>query len=332
MRVLLLVSIFLVPLFGFSEEIPRGKGILIQNYSIVSDTKKSDVPLSKCRIIGNVRNGQSNIRGAIVSTLDRTKVGETDSLGNYEFYVSVGDTSIFCFAKGFSEIVLWDYEFKGGHEVVINFFPYEDQMIQVVDKPVIYMYSESTIKASVEIGFGGDLTFTYPKYNNGWRVGVSESGITHQGRSYPYLFWEGETRHLAYQSNEGFVIKTDTVVTFLERMLGRMSFNDKEKTDFITFWAPRMVTKDYAFVQFVVDENYSEQIATIALSPEPDNLKRVFMMFSLSNENLAYLHPEEQVVEPFNRGGFTVLEWGGSEISDLIDLISFQGKQKLEEH
>ena len=53
------------------------------------------------------------------------------------------------------------------------------------------------------------------------------------------------------------------------------------------------------------------QIAPMNITPKPDSLLRVFMVF---RELDAPMSLPEQKIEPFVRKGFTVVEWGGSEI------------------
>ena len=49
----------------------------------------------------------------------------------------------------------------------------------------------------------------------------------------------------------------------------------------------------------------------MTITPEPDSLLRVFMVFRELEEPVSI---PEQTFEPFEREGFTVVEWGGSEI------------------
>lgn len=45
-----------------------------------------------------------------------------------------------------------------------------------VRKPVIYLYPEETTEVSVLLDFNGELTTTYPAYDNGWRVVAEPDG------------------------------------------------------------------------------------------------------------------------------------------------------------
>ena len=115
------------------------------------------------------------------------------------------------------------------------------------------------------MNYHGDLTFTYPKLDEIWKVSVDGNGIDCDGKKFPYLFWEGEIEQLSFNSSkegviDGELIKGAETVIFLEKKLDELSFNDKEKTDFITFWAPRMISSNFVMIQFILDQEYESQI------------------------------------------------------------------------
>ena len=56
------------------------------------------------------------------------------------------------------------------------------------------------------------------------------------------------------------------------------------------------------------------------IEPKPDSVLRVF----LSIKKLDYLvNVEEQKLERFERKGFSVVEWGGSDINDEIKEVDY---------
>ncbi|MBK9191013.1 MAG: hypothetical protein IPM77_05555 [Crocinitomicaceae bacterium] len=91
------------------------------------------------------------------------------------------------FAKGYDEVIIWNYKFKSQHVVNIDFYAYDNYNMIEVDKPVIYCYSEKEINAEIRIQPEGEMTFTYPEYNDGWFVKVDENGISDHvtGKNYP---------------------------------------------------------------------------------------------------------------------------------------------------
>jgi len=171
-----------------------------------------------------------------------------------------------------------------------------------------------------------NVTFTYPQYKESWTVKIGANGsiqdLTSQ-KNYPYLFWEGETKNLRYQAENkivnGQLVKTDTLVNYLETSLTKLGLNEKEQTDFITFWAPSILAKDFVFIQFLIDEEYDELVAGLSVNPTPDSRRRIFMQFTLLENNFVPFEYSTQEFSSFKRSGFTLIEWGGSEIDFLTD-------------
>lgn len=60
-------------------------------------------------------------------------------------------------------------------------------------KPVIYLYPEKKTAVTVKLNYAGELTCTYPAYNDGWKVSASPDGTLTDaaGQTYNYLYWEG---------------------------------------------------------------------------------------------------------------------------------------------
>ena len=289
-------------------------------YEVVSDVYDPAIPKGTCIVGGQVLFSQKGLENSLISTLDFEKQAVTDTSGMFRLVLSENDSSIFFFHTGYSESVIYNYNFKSQHAVTIKFYAQINYIQTIVDKPVIYCYSDEPIEASIFLEPRSELTFTYPKIeNNTWDFSLNKNGIQHNNQAYPYLFWEGKTDVLTYKSNEigqleGYLVKTDTVVSFLENKLNNFGFNQTEKADFITFWGPRMIQENYAFVQFITDMDYEKLIAGIKIEPIPNSMFRLFMMFTpieSPNTNFEIIEPE---ITSFPRSGFTVLEWGGAEI------------------
>ena len=87
----------------------------------------------------------------------------------------------------------------------------------VFAKPVIYLYPEQEIEVSVQLDYDGELTCTYPAYEDGWSVTAQPDGtLTDEaGKQYSYLFWEGET-DIEYDMSRGFVVKGSDTAEFLQ--------------------------------------------------------------------------------------------------------------------
>lgn len=224
----------------------------------------------------------------------------------------------------FNEITTQSIHIDSGFRTVIAFQFQPIQIREVYLKPVIYLYPEKEQQTTVQLQPNGKFSFTYPLYKeNGWKGTAHPDGqFTIDGKNYPYLFWEGINTQSQSGINysTGFVVNSNEVTAFLEEKLTAMGLNDQEKTDFITFWGPRMTQAGKGFVQFLFNEEYNE-IATINVSPQPDAIFRVYMLFT-PLENTVELSPAPQEIKSVNRKGFTVIEWGGSEITYKETLVN----------
>lgn len=183
--------------------------------------------------------------------------------------------------------------------------------VSAARKPVIYLYPEVRTEISVDLKYDGELTVTYPTYNDGWTVTAEPDGtLTNHadGREYSYLFWEGEG-YGEMDFSEGFVVKGEDTVPFLQDKLSEMGMTPREYNEFIVYWLSYMQDNPYNLISFQWD-NYAES-AKLNITPEPDNMLRVFMAFKALGEPVEV---PEQELPVLNREGFTVVEWGGTEV------------------
>lgn len=178
----------------------------------------------------------------------------------------------------------------------------------VFDKPVIYLYPEKTTDISVKLDFDGYFTETIPPYRDGWHVIASPDGqlTADDGKTYPYLFWEG-VPNKEFTITEGFCVAGNKTREFFETILPEIGLAEKEYTEFIEYWLPNMENNEYNLIQFY-GEQYLEA-AKLDVTPAPDSVLRVFMAYRSSDE---YVSLAEQTFTPFVRTGFTVVEWGGT--------------------
>jgi len=188
----------------------------------------------------------------------------------------------------------------------------------IMDKPVIYCYPKEKTNIHIELGLKGDMLFTYPTYNNGWDVIAHPDGTMYSCEiPFRYLFWEGETKinYTTTRWNEGSIVDKNELLPFLENSLTQMGMNSQEQQDFITYWYPLMAKNEKNYVHFVFNEEYDEY-ASIKITPVPDNMLRVYMLWtSVTDINENQL--EKQKIPGLKRDGFTLVEWGGSELPQL---------------
>lgn len=310
----LLAFIIVLPLWA-EKEVEIGPG-----YSVVSIEKDKSIKKGKVLIEGNVKMFSSNLPFENVAVGTNSIQVKTDSLGNFSLLAEASDTLFYCFARSWSEVYVVHPDFmKSQHHVVIQ--AYLNRSNNMMRKPVLYLYSQKDLMVDIEVRPKGEFTFTYPEYSNGWTFEVSEKGILDPltNKKYPYLFWEAETDDLFFEWSqsgiEGAIVATDSLIDYFEYVLTELGLNQTEKTDFITFWAPILSQKKYVFLQFLVDDAYTKNIAEMNMSPSPDAIRRVYLLASpLTNPQEIDIPIVPQNLSGFERNGFTVVEWGGTEL------------------
>ena len=183
-------------------------------------------------------------------------------------------------------------------------------------KPVIYLYPEQETKVNVQLSFNGTLTSTYPTLpSEGWTVTAQPDGTLtdEEGRSYRYLFWEG-VANVDWKQDSGFLVKAEDAREFLEESLTQLGLNELEQNDFITYWLPKLEKNGESFVTFAA-EQYTDN-AVLTVTPQPDSVLRVQMLISKVDDSnrAAFQKLLEQELPRFEREGFVLVEWGGTDL------------------
>jgi len=182
----------------------------------------------------------------------------------------------------------------------------------LVAKPIIYFYPEEPTELSVKLSLNGKLTCTYPAHGeNGWQNFTAYPNGTlvfPDGKEYYALYWEG-TQISDWDFSKGFCVRGEDTAEFLEWALKEQGLNAREANEFIVYWLPLMQDNVYNVISFQTDK-YTEG-AVLTFSQEPDSLLRLFMAYYASEEAVEIT---PQTFEPFQREGFTVVEWGGTKV------------------
>lgn len=303
----------------FCEE----KGV-IEPYKIESENYDESIPKGKFKISGIVYYGFGKNKEILVGAkISTSTFNGTMSDFDGKFSLLISDTAKIVEVSyvGIGKLSLDFSKFRNGKHYLLSIFCYEVQDFSL--KPVIYAYSEKEIEASIELNYAGNLTFTYPEINdNKWNFKTKKDGTIsfENGKNYPYLFYEGllsEKLHFKQKNGKYFgnIVQQDSLIPFLETTLINLGLNEKEQADFITFWGPKMTVFENVFVQILIDEDY-DQIAILKINPKPDNIRRIYLIYSEIKDKKSFFY-ETQNFYTFNRNGFTVLEWGGSELNKL---------------
>ncbi|KIM37626.1 hypothetical protein M413DRAFT_30812 [Hebeloma cylindrosporum] len=193
-----------------------------------------------------------------------------------------------------------------------------------------------------------------------WRVRTHSNGDLTElttGLDVAYLFWEahtdatlplsppaspilGESRrglvenfnpNEAALNNENSVVMPVAKITpYLDKALGSFGLHTEARTSFITYWLPSMLKHKHLAFRFLPQASY-EKAAPLEISPSPDVIARVFMIFqgvpeeelhgwaaasSRASEDVAYWRKVVGVdlERTLNANLFRVLEWGGMEV------------------
>lgn len=200
----------------------------------------------------------------------------------------------------------------------------EVEVNPVTAKPVIYLYPQKETQVNVKLDFNGNLSSTYPLYpKEGWTVKAEPNGnlTDKEGRSYRYLFWEG-VADVNWKQESGFLVKSEEAQMFLEKTLTHLGLNELEQNDFITYWLPKLQSNQESFISFATQQ-YTDA-AKLTVTPKPDSVLRVQMLLTKVDEHNRekYAKLPKQKLPTFDRKGFVVVEWGGTDLSSDPEKIN----------
>ncbi|KAI4522935.1 hypothetical protein K525DRAFT_283243 [Schizophyllum commune Loenen D] len=230
-------------------------------------------------------------------------------------------------------------------------------------KPVIYLYAPQPIEATVRLSLVDDWAFSavYPvvpvKGTDAgqqleWRVQTRHDGTLlelNTGLEVAYLYWEADpppspvltapaTRHKEVftpgMSNlcdeDSVLLAVSNITPYLDAALKFMGLHTEARTSFITYWLPSILKYDFVALRFVEQAAY-ERAAPLEVTPAPDVVTRVFMLFrgvgkvDLGRWAKALARADEpasrwrdvvgaQLDKTLNASLFRVIEWGGMEV------------------
>ena len=194
----------------------------------------------------------------------------------------------------------------------------------VTYKPIIYLYPEETTKVNVSLENPNLLTHTYPKYdeNTGWNVIAEPTGnlkyLNNDKEQNLYaLYWEGNSANDKKIEDDGFIVKGEDTIEFLEEKLALLGLNEREAEEFIVYWLPQMEDNKYNYIRFETREEIDYNMP-LNITPQPDALIRIVMDWceidSESEANRLSHNIKEQELTTPERAGFVAVEWGGSKI------------------
>lgn len=232
------------------------------------------------------------------STGQPVTVFTTDSQGRFSVEL----------AEGFYWFVFYEGSQQHMEEALV-YSSYQDFLFpafEIMLKPNIYLYPETTINLTVTLEFpsGGGVIDSDPDYVDGWQITVEPTGLI--DGLYEYLFYESVQPDYG-QYEAGWVVARGDLEAFFRTNLAQTGFVQNEIDDFIEYWIPRLIEDPY----FAIYPQYSEQLdrmVRLNFSQPPDNLIRLIYAVRGLADNFLQLSPPQ--IPLFSRDGFTAAEWG----------------------
>ena len=180
-------------------------------------------------------------------------------------------------------------------------------------KPIIYVYPTEDIDVTITLSNPEDLTTTYPKYNKEWKVRALTDGtlIDKKGNKYYALYWESESNRKNSIKEDGFIVKGEDAASFLEEKLEILGLNYKEVNEFIMYWLPKLESNKYNYIRFQTMAEIDSNMG-LDINPKPDTLIRVRMEYKALDKKIKV---KEQKLSRVERQGYTVVEWGGTNVN-----------------
>jgi hypothetical protein len=267
-------------------------------YGVVK-MKDSDEAVPFCNII--LKQNQNTIAGAM-----------SDLEGNFKMEGEWRGEFILVFSNIGYPTLETTIQLDGPTNVQVEALMKESEVI--VLKPIIYIYPEKEQEISVRLHYKGDLLFSYPNYTeNGWKVRAEPDGTLwdEAGQEYYALFWEGKADEPIIPE-DGFVVKGTDTAKFLEEKLAYLGLNRREANEFIMFWLPRLQNNAYNLIHFA-GASYEEQ-AVLEVDPKPETSIRVMMLYQPLQSQIEFSEQDLRSLHQTRRG-YTLVEWGGSEVS-----------------
>lgn len=177
-------------------------------------------------------------------------------------------------------------------------------------KPANYFYPEEKTQIQFDVKPRGKFVYTLPEYKQGgWNFTAFPDGtLIHQGKNYPYIYWEAAIpNELIQKPEEGYVVEYNDIKSQLSQILPEIGLNNKESGDFIEYWTNQLPEKKYYFIG-IIPQSEIDSLAPVYINPKPDSILRVSLYFEPLNEKISIKAPQ---LKNFVREGYSMIEWGG---------------------
>lgn len=182
-----------------------------------------------------------------------------------------------------------------------------------VYKPIIYLYPTKPQQLSVKLGYRDKIIVSYPEYSGTWNVFAKPNGDIidiDTNKNLYSLYYESDAICKFKVEKDGFVVKRDDIVNFLEDKLSILGLTYREMEEFIIYWLPVLQKNKYNYIRFASPEEINQNMP-LEFSKQPNTLIRILMTYKGLKKPIDI---EEQKLESPARVGFVAVEWGGTEI------------------
>ena len=244
------------------------------------------------------------IPGAVVVLLGTTIGANTDMDGRYTISnVPVGTYTVQARMMGYEPKKIEKVKISAKRTTNLN----TKLKISSVEikKPNIYLYPTRKETLTVQIAPIGKITTSIPEYNTGWNVVVAPGGRIND--TYDFLFYEAVVDY-NFTFDAGWVFQRSDFDNRMNAILVAIGLNDRERGDFMDYWAKRIDWKKKYCVAYYLKRNEIDKAIPLTVSKNPESLLRVFFKFVLTDTLTTIPEPK---IDKFQRVGFSVVEWGG---------------------
>lgn len=283
---------------------------LYEKYSLENSIKNETEVF---KISGTVYDCEKlELAGVYIKNLNSKAETQSDFDGKFSIEVKLNDVLEISHVQFKSQKV----KIENKENLVVNLKAEQQIMLE---KPVIYLYPTEKTEIDIKLDVKGKLLTTFPKYDKNWEVIAEPNGQIFDkktNRYYSSLFWDGTIDFPKdhYKYDDGFIVPKEKLTEFFIEKLEYIGLNNQETNEFIQYWLPILERNKYNFIHFLANEECNE-IATLNVNPKPETTIRIYMEFyGLENRTII----KEQHLPKTERKGFTVVEWGGADVSSKI--------------
>ncbi len=287
----------------------------------LSSTKKRHPKNEKrVKITGTIYNSkEKSLSGVVISNLNEKEAFYSDLNGEYSLSAYKNDLLVYSLEGYDSRKTTVDK--AGKVNIILGGIDNRIKMGDItIKKPIIYLYPTQKTDIKIDLEFKGKLLTSFPKYDNNWSVTAYPDGRIFDNKTnrfYSSLFWDGmqnfTKEHYNYLS--GFVVSKNDLTNFLIEKLENIGLNNYETNEFIQYWLPILEQNETNFIHFYVNADY-DIISKNNVFPKPDTSIRIFMEFYALDKSIEI---SEQRFSKTERKGFTLVEWGGSDVSNAVN-------------